>query len=721
MAFIDPDNPQGAQPRNGRAAKAANGGFVDPDTLDDQQARVVSPPPAARIAPGEVEDFALRAKLSFAQSPQQEAQILAAQGMEPAYEGGRLHIRQPSGELLPVDRPGFSLADIADIAGYVPEFVGTGIGTVAGGIAGTGLGPPGMIAGGAGGGAIGATGGRQIRQSLAELFGAQPETAQESLRRGAEAAGFGLASMYPERAVVRALRPGTTDVSPGVTEANRLLSQYTDEAGRPLVLTPRHSLQETARLRHTAENVAEKSLFGAGRLLERKAAITRATENLVDDFIDQYGARLTPTEAGIHFQEAIQNNSKAFRTLEGKVWSKVDDLAGQTTPSTQTALRPTGLVGPGGEALMRQVTQTVRQPNYMVNTTQIKAAARKLQEKRLRLAEATPTLARSEAGKVTDELLNMPDQIPFSTAIELASELSSKTRIGTEVLSGPEKGMFKYLSGALNRQIDQAGSRVAASGNQSLTQAYREAQQFTKEGHRIFNSRVIRKVVDQNPELAVDTLMRRGQLSNIKIAEKAVGPQQWQNFQSQAAMKLLAPDSPQGLVGTRIARNLANAGDDTVRQIFKGRTDDLKTLARTIELAQRGPAAGVPGGQAIQLAQPGALLYTTGLAAGLAPGGPAAGATAAAVLLAPPLMARILTHPQGIKWLTVGLQAPRGSKEAIRAGTILSGIIGREKLESFIQPLSEAEARALSQQAAGIRENEIQAELSEKIRALNRQ
>ncbi len=144
----------------------------------------------------------LRAKLSFMETPEEKENFLMREVGSEGFtkdKKGRLALT-PEGQAklgydvmdknLVIEEEGFSLRDIADVAGFAPETIGSVIGGI--------LGAPGLITGAAGA-AAGAAGGQLIEEGIESLLGLQKqsgtEVAKQAALEGALAGTIDLATM----------------------------------------------------------------------------------------------------------------------------------------------------------------------------------------------------------------------------------------------------------------------------------------------------------------------------------------------------------------------------------------------------------------------------------------------------------------------------------------------------------------------------------------------
>ena len=109
-----------------------------------------------------------------------------------------------------------------------------------------------------------------------------------------------------------------------------------------------------------------------------------------------------------------------------------------------------------------------------------------------------------------------------------------------------------------------------------------------------------------------------------------------------------------------------------------GRKAGLDAAYKLDEVARlmQDKATKLSGGMMIQLIQAGAIMQlgeaiTTGTTAALSP-------ISGAALIAPPILARILTNPMTARWLVQGMKLPKGSKEMFGLAGRISAQISRE-------------------------------------------
>jgi hypothetical protein len=249
------------------------------------------------------------------------------------------------------------------------------------------------------------------------------------------------------------------------------------------------------------------------------------------------------------------------------------------------------------------------------------------------------------------------------------SNLAAKTRGGPDqVLNSKEIGILKDLNRQLNMSVENTGKTLQGK---DIVQAFNTARNFTRDWRTTFDDRLVNSLVNAEPQKVASTLFKPGQIEGIREAKKAMGPGTFQKLKGAFVSNLFAPAGTLELSGTSISKRWAKYDDATVREIFNnpGELKQVNDLVRAVETTQRAKPGG-QGSVAIQLTQPGALLQIAGAIGATTTPFPK---TAAAVILGPAVMAKVLASPGGAKWLTEGFKAPAGSEQAARAtGIIMS-------------------------------------------------
>jgi len=255
----------------------------------------------------------------------------------------------------------------------------------------------------------------------------------------------------------------------------------------------------------------------------------------------------------------------------------------------------------------------------------------------------------------------------------LSSDLLAIGRQPDDLIPGRAQGAAKQLAGVLDTAMADAAEGLSPT---ALT-AWREANKFYKAGKTAFNSTLIKRLGTAEPDMIYDALIKPGRPTMISKAHKIIGPEGWNAVQGQFFTDLLRRSSNDiGEVGgAKMLAELAKFGDDTLNAIVgKPSTATAKQLARTLQLTQEEATTG-NFKMLIQFMQAGAV---SGLV--LAPSSEGK-MKYAAVFMAPPVLAKVLTNPTTASYLIRGLKDAEFKK--IPQLTNLLVRMGAQRLENY--------------------------------------
>jgi len=276
---------------------------------------------------------------------------------------GDLFIKQ-DGYLLPVNKPGFSTADVADIAGALPETIPAAVGSFVGGAGGAILGAPTGI-GALGTGAAGIAAGRAIgggigsiaRQGLSAALGT-PQVAtlgERAIETGLSAitapiggkiadvatpylgklAG-GVKSIFQREAaqapgVAVSISPGKNISQQALAQINQPRSVVQDQFKKLKDIAMTEGLPEATFAQASGGNaiLAEKELMQTplvgGKLRkyvdEQTKAVKKNLENIAGTFID---ADSSAFEVGLATKELARTNEGVQKKIASELYDQVD-------------------------------------------------------------------------------------------------------------------------------------------------------------------------------------------------------------------------------------------------------------------------------------------------------------------------------------------------------------------------------------------------------------
>ena len=420
-------------------------------------------------------------------------------------------------------------------------------------------------------------------------------------------------------------------------------------------LTP--GLQTENRFIDIAENVTEKSLFGGGKLIKARKGAETLTNKFLDDYIANYGD-ITRSDYGDLLQRAITGNVDEWKIAAKGAYQALDDK-------------------------LRVVSGGAR-----VDITDIKKSAQKL------LDEAKPTAKlQPDALKIPRTILDKDDFVPFQVANSMRSEFLGVTRSTNELISGKSQRYAATLAKEITETLDDVGK---SNLSPSVREAYTKAQKIWRDGSEVFNTKLINKLIREDPEQVFKTLIKPERPSTVQKVFKAI------NKTKDEAVKKDLKDSLKGaflfdlksesikrydtLKGDYLLKNLNKYGDSVLNELFTpAELANVRGLLKSLKVAQQKTVGeGVPGGVFIQLTQAGALL---GLGTGMFT------LPSAAILLTPKIISSLFTNPKFVNLLKQGFALKPGDPKYYRWSTrfinamVTEGLIDKDEADDALDEL----------------------------------
>lgn len=420
-------------------------------------------------------------------------------------------------------------------------------------------------------------------------------------------------------------------------------------------LTP--GLQTENRFVDILENVTEKSLFGGGKLIKARKGAETLTNKFLDDYIANYGS-VTRNDYGELLQKTISDNVDLWKTAARGAYKDLDDK-------------------------LKVVSGGAR-----VDIRDIKKTAQNL------LDEAKPTAKlQPDALKIPRTILEQEDFIPFSTANSIRSQFLGVTRSTNELISGQSQRYAATLANQITKTFEDVGK---SNLSPSVREAYTKAQKLWKDGSDIFNVKIIKRLINQDPDQVFKTLIKPERPNTIQKVFKAI------NETKDQAVKKDLKDSLKGallfdlksesiknyktLNGKYLLKNLNKYGDSVLKELFEPKElNQVRGLLEALEVAQKKTVGeGVPGGVFIQLTQAGALL---GLGTGVFT------LPSVAILLTPKVISSLFTNPKFVNLLKQGFALKPGDPKYYRWSTrfinamVTEGLMDRDEADDALDEL----------------------------------
>lgn len=234
-----------------------------------------------------------------------------------------------------------------------------------------------------------------------------------------------------------------------------------------------------------------------------------------------------------------------------------------------------------------------------------------------------------------------------------------------------------------------------------LADMWDEANRIESGAQQTFNNKLIRSLVKEadarggdSPGAIASSIWdaSKDNVTPIKRIRTAVDFSDWKKMQRWEIQDAISRSLDNGVINGKKLENHwfgpTGIGHQAMTEGFDAATvKELKEFISTLKLAQDRQTEGV-GRVLIQLQQGsgGLLLMAEGLSQlGIIdqefPTSAVAGASA--VVLAPWMLSHVMTHPQGIRWLTQGFSTPAKGKESVAlASRILSAAIPRPSTQT---------------------------------------
>ena len=536
----------------------------------------------------------------------------------------QLQARIAAGEIEPVPPTYWE-----KLKGELPQMAGGTAGGITGAKIGARYGPWGALAGGVVGAGVGGMGGKGYQQYYRMTRpGAESMTIgdiyTEQAIAGIEEAASELAGRGIAKVGGKILAPIRKRLLPGASGLSKQLLK------RGAHLTPAQMTE--SRIIDTVEGMAEKSFFGGGELQRLKTlAQPKAFAKYVDDIVEQIsrGAKtnLSPEDVGDLLLDTIDGKRVAFKATAKAAYARVDKLS----------------------------------KGVKVSLVPLKNFAKKT----MRTATIRKGIGSTQAGDtLLGKVLQLDDFVTFKQAQSLRSALLDE-RSAMAVTRDKAIGLSKQFIRLTDDAMESGGKSllpIQAGKTNEAVNAWRIANKFYREGQEKFNKKIIKslsKTLAENPEVAVRKIFRPQASRQIKVIKDLVDKGTWQQLKTANLEHIIreSADADGVVLGKTFLSKLNKLGDDTIKIIYNPQElASIRSIGKMGEILQK-PTGG-SGGMVIQLMQAGAAMNL------LTGGVPQLTRESAAVLIAPPVLSRMIANPTFSKWLGSGFRMPRFSPAA---------------------------------------------------------
>lgn len=632
--------------------------------------------------------FWTRLKMSFADKPKEIAAIL-----KKAFPGktvGQIERGKYKGEWAIqegdkwklVDEEGFSMSDIADMAGpslpivgsMAGEVLGAGVGTVAGAPTGPGVILP-ATKGAIAGGALGAGAGEAARKGIKGFMVPSETTLGEDVVDIGKETAFGgagtAAGIGMAKGAKALLAPNVPD------DFSRGLAAKKADYLRSMKFEPTPADVSEKGPVTVLDYSLENLLGSSGRM---QAAYRKNVNRLIAkqaQLAKRIGGSRNPVKAGEELQMAARERFREIFADGGEASQRFD------------------AVGKAAKGIDIDLT------NFRTTLQEIKDSA---------LYKTTPN---KEFTKKVDELESLVENVYSLNFGESAEEGVRLLRAFTrdfadspELVTGRYKGKFKHLVSQLDKDIETTLKKV----DPILYDEYRTTNAWYAEQKGFWNSRIGKALVAdyqlaqpgaKSPEDLAKLIINPNKATTIRQVRKQLGDPAFKEVQrvfltnmfESAGVEADKYGTIKVLHPKKLSDFVHKYGSDTITAIFEdsvgSQKGDLlnrfrsmvrstKYVKRSIEGATAPERLGqvLLTGQAIQnvggaAVKAGQIAMTGGMAAGKQPAGKLA--TVIGMLGIPYVISKAFLGAPGMKWVTTGLlgQGTKVGNRAVRGLTHL--------------------------------------------------
>lgn len=298
---------------------------------------------------------------------------------------------------------------------------------------------------------------------------------------------------------------------------------------------------------------------------------------LRDNVLKKLGTTETYESLGKTTQEAIATRSKAVYDKGSELYSAVGDTIpeGSTVKLTSTKKVATALL-----------EQEMKKPPSLQNKQAI-AVLRDISGKNdalLQEIEQYPEAAQRQIlAKMEQEGIGGVD---WKTAQSIRSELNSRiaqsdaamktNQPGAKFQSTPEAGIYKQLRKALDNDIVAFSDEIGGE----TKEAFDLANAFYREGKKVYNAPVLRRILSANPERVVDMIFRPNGGAEVDLVLSAVGREMFEKTLKPALTKRIL-DTGDIINPKQIEANLSKYGPELLAKVYNpGEIKMLRDMAK---------------------------------------------------------------------------------------------------------------------------------------------
>ncbi len=347
-----------------------------------------------------------------------------------------------------------------------------------------------------------------------------------------------------------------------------------------------------------------------------------------------------------------------------------------------------------GEQLKRMRVMVAEQENQVGGTRiDLRPIKQELEDK-IRIAKQAGGLSDKAMGNtLMSWIASKADIVSYPVAKAMRTEIRTMMDVikaeGVKNASGIGKGKDLYA------KFTDAIRKGLADDDPFLAQMWDEANFIEAGANQQFNTKFINELVKLGdmkggnaPEAIVEKVWNPDRFTNLRIVRNAVSPLNWEKMQSIEMERLWRQAMPDGVPDSKkFKQAFFGEKDEKLKMMEAGfdraTVNELKDFYGALKLAQEKQSEGT-GRVLVQLQQGRYGAEALGVVlnlAGIASDDKGLSVLGGAVILSPPLLAKLFTTPGGIRYMTEALTTSPKTAKGIALATnivrILQGSIGR--------------------------------------------
>lgn len=410
------------------------------------------------------------------------------------------------------------------------------------------------------------------------------------------------------------------------------------------------------------ETVSESSLFGGKRLGQFKAGQERYAAAIADDFLIRFKA-LDKKAAGELSQDILSGSVDIGRSIGDQLYADVGELAsGQWIDIS---------------ALKKSLSTMLKEAS-----TEFSTGGK---------AYRVESLESPELIKTLDELIQLPDRVPYDALNSIRQKIGSKAFSGKASLL--DDALVHDMKKAYKLITDTYKDPRYGLKDEALD-AVMKANEFWSTFREATDDNVVNAIIKSKPEMVISRIAnaRTAKLSDV---EKLVNLERVVKKSNPDILKSLRRGYVYNLVndwalsgdkvsGKKLERVLSAHGDEFLDTIFKGSPEQLseiKKFARALSMIESHPNK-MGGSALIKLIQGGAVAELGRRAVMADDNQKQLSVGTLAVLLGPAALSQIFTRTAWTRALTNSLISGPGTRDGAR---LLSRLATDRALDTAIE------------------------------------